>query len=255
MKSSVFLATVVVLLLQPLLASDDPSKQQEGIKLIEQAVAKTNIFELPSFQMKASVQIENEGKLVNGSYQLLWNGPDQWKEEIRFPEYTEIQVGGKGMVWLQRGPGFLPLHIFDLHSALGFGSASAQGSLVQSALAPTDKVKKIHQRKERGEAETCVEYETEVKASWEICINEVTNTITRPSSSFEDKDVQPLGGGKVYPRHLSLVEEHKTVATANITEFTTPGQFSADSFTLPAGVSAHAGCMNPTPARLIKKRA
>jgi hypothetical protein len=171
MNRCILLAAVVALWLQPLLASDDTAKQQEAIKKLEQAVAKTNIFELPSFQMKANAHTETQGRRVDGTYQLLWNGPEQWRGEIHFPGHTEIQVGGKGTVWIQRSSGFLPLRIFDLHSALGFGSGAhgaggASGSLVQSDLTPKDKIKKVHQKKEHGEAQTCVEYEAKSNVCW-----------------------------------------------------------------------------------------
>lgn len=172
MNRRTLLAASVVLCLQPLVASDDASKQQEAIKKIEQAVAKTNIFELPSFQMKASVQIESQGKLLDGSYQLLWNGPEQWREEIHLPGYAEVQVGGKGTVWIQRSTDFYPLRIYDLHAALGFGSGAAHsssgpaGSLVQSSLTQKDTVKKIHERKKHGESQTCVQYGNELTPRW-----------------------------------------------------------------------------------------
>jgi hypothetical protein len=258
MKRCVFLLGMVALWLQPVGASNDTSKQQEAIKKIEQAVAKTNIFELPSFQMKANVQIEAKGKLVDGSYQLLWNGPDQWREEIHFPGYTELQVGGKGTVWVQRSTDFYPLRIYNLHAVLGFGSGTpgwgtSSSSLVQSDLSAKDKVKKIHQRKQHGETQTCIEYEDELKRSLETCVDESTNTVSRTSLSFADRDVQPVGGGKLYPRFLSFVEFGKTLATASVTEFTTPAQFSPNSFTPLAGVSPKAGCMNPTPPRLVQR--
>jgi TonB family protein len=250
---------MVGLWLTPLVASD-LSKQQEAIKKIEQAVAKTNIFELPSFQMKASVEVHYQG---TGSYQLLWNGPEQWREEIRLPGYTEIQVGGKGTVWIQRSTDFLPLRIYDLHAALGFGSGVAgsgsgpTGSLVQSSLTRKDKITKIHERKKHGETQTCVEYEDEVKRSSEICVNESTNTLVRGSSYVDShyvgNDLQPVGGGKVYPRSLGFVENGITVAKANISEFTTSNQFPPNSFIPPGGVAPQAGCMNPTPFRLIKR--
>jgi TonB family protein len=252
---SAILATLFSLLLQPLHGSDDSAKRQEAIKKIEQAVANTNIFELPSFQMNANVEIESQGKLVDGRFQLLWNGPEQWKEEIHLPGYTEVQVGGKGTVWIQRS--FLPLRIYDLQTALGFGagtlgSGAASASLVQSGLTPKDRVKKVRQRKDHGETQTCVEYENEVKRSLEMCVNESTGTLSRASLSFLDTGIQPVGGGKVYPRSLSFVEEGKTVARAIVTEFTTSAQFPPNSFTPPPGVSPQAGCMNPVPPRVIK---
>jgi len=256
MKSCLILAATVALWLPPLLASDDAAKQQVAIKRIEQAVTHTNIFELPSFEMKANVQIATQGKLTDGIYQLLWNGPAQWREEIRFPGFTEVQVGGNGTVSIQRSTAFLPLRIYHLHAALGFGSgalgAGASGSLVQSGLAPRDKVKKIRQRKEHGEPQTCVEYENEVKRSSDICVSESTNTLIR-SAPYSEKDIQPAGIGKVYPRLLSFTEEGQTVARVNISDFTSPAQFPPNSFDPPAGVSPQAGCMNPTAPRLTKK--
>jgi TonB family protein len=256
MKSCLILAATVAFWLQPLLASDDAAKQQEANKKIEQAVTHTNIFELPSFEMKADVQIATQGKLTDGTYQLLWNGPAQWREEIHFPGYTEVQVGGNGTVSIQRSTAFLPLHIYHLHAALGFGSgalgAGPSGSLVQSGLEPRDKVKKIRERKEHGEPQICVEYENELKRSSDICVSESTNTLVR-SAPYSEKDIRPAGIGKVYPRLLSFTEEGKTVATVNISDFTSPAQFPPNSFDPPAGVSPQAGCMNPTAPRLSKK--
>jgi sarcosine oxidase gamma subunit len=57
------------------LPSSGPDPQQT-VRRIEQAVSKTNIFVLGSFQ---NVQIESQGKSLDGHYQLLWNGPDQWR--------------------------------------------------------------------------------------------------------------------------------------------------------------------------------
>jgi TonB family protein len=257
MKKRLLLATLLGLWLQPLGASDDIAKQQEAIKKVEQAVAHTNIFELPSFQMKANVQIEAQGKLVDGKYQLLWNGPEQWREEIHFPGYTEVQVGAKGTVSIQRSTAFLPLRIYQLHTALGFGSGTlgtgaASASLVQWGLAPKDKVKKIYKQKEHGKAQTCVAYENDVKRQLEICVSDTTNTIVR-SDSFSDNDIQPAGSDKVYPRFLSFIEERKTVANASIIDFTTAPQFGPDLFTPPAGTLPQAGCMNPMPPELIKR--
>jgi TonB family protein len=261
MKHCVLLAAVFSLWIPYLAASDDSAKQQEAVKKIEQAAANADIFELPSFLMKATVQIETQGKLVDGSYQLLWNGPDQWREEIHFPGYVEVQVGGKGSVWIQRSTDFYPLRISDLHAALGFGSGGLDsnlgraGSLIRSSVGPKDKIKKVRERKDHGNRETCVEYEHESQYSWEICVNDSTSTLVRSPLSFIDKDIQPMSGGKVYPRFLSYVEDGKTLATAAVTEFTIPSQFLLDAFTPPAGISPQAGCMNPTPSVLVKKRA
>ena len=249
------LLAIVGVLLSPLLSASDASEQQAAIKKLEEAVSKTNIFDLPSFEMKAAVQIDNGGKPVDGSYRLLWNGPERWREEISLPGYAELQVGAKGLVWVQRSTDFLPLRIYQLHAALGFGSAAGAdagyfGSLVQLGLAPNDRVKKIHSRKEHGQKLTCVKTENELKSISEICVNDNEGTLSR-GSSYEDGNFQAIGV-KVFPRFLSYVEKGKAVATVKVNELSALEQFPPNAFTPPTGVSAEPGCMNPTPYRRIK---
>jgi hypothetical protein len=259
MKLCAVLSAVVFLWLQPLFASDDAAKKQDAMTKIEQAVAKTNIFDLPSFEMKAKVEIETQGKSLEGSYELSWNGPSQWREEIKFPGYAEVQVGGRGNLWLQRSTDFLPLRIYDLHSALGFASSTvgslgaSSGSLVQLPYGWRDTARKIRQHGERGEVQTCVEYENDLKRSLEICMDENSGVLYRDPVSYQGKDIQPVGGEKEYPRSLSFMEDGKPVAKVTITELVTPAHFQANTFDAPAGISARPGCMNPVSARLVKK--
>jgi len=240
-----------------LICASDPPKQQEAISRLERAISRTNIFELPSFAMKADVQVDNHGKLINGSYELLWNGPDQWREEITFPGYSEVQTGGKGTVWVQRSVDFIPVAIYTVRQALGFGSTVGlpeSMSLVQLALTPNDIVKKTSKRKERGEELTCFGLESEVKHSWEICVSDNSDTVVRPPFMFVDSNLQPVGN-KSFPRVLSLHHEDDVVAKVNVSSLTSPAEFLSDAFTPPAGVSPEAGCMNPKLPRLVKKQA
>lgn len=116
------LLLVIWVLIQPIsmLASDE-TKQEFKVS-IQEAEAKSNIFALSSFAMKAKVRVTSKGKRLDGSYLFFWNGPEQWREEISLPGYEEIQVGGKGVVFVKRSTDFLPLPIYQLHAALGYGS-------------------------------------------------------------------------------------------------------------------------------------
>ena len=250
------LLAIVGIFLSTLSGASDTSEQQDTRKKLEQAVSKTNIFDLPSFQMKAAVQIDNEGKPLDGSYRLLWNGPEQWREEITFPGYKELQVGGKGIVWVQRSTDFVPLRIYQLHAALGFGSvvgedAGHSGSFVQLGLTPNHKIKKPHSRKERGVTLTCVRTENEMKVSSDICVNDSTGTLFR-GSSYEDGDFQAVGE-KVFPRSVGFVDKGKTVVKVKVNELIVSDEFLPNAFIPPTGASAEPGCMNPTPYRLIKR--
>ena len=255
MKRCIWLI-VLNLVFGQFLSASDTAKQQEAITRLERAVSKTNIFELPSFAMKADVQIEDHGKLVNGTYELLWNGPDQWREGIRVPGYTEVQTGGKGTIWVQRSVDFIPVSIYTLHQALGFGSSvgSPQSmSLVQLALTPRDTIKKTSKRKEHGDELTCFEIENEQKHSSEICVNDSSDTVARAPFMFADSNLQPVGE-KIFPRLLTLHHGAEVVAKVNVSELASPAQFPPDTFTPPAGVSPEAGCMNPSLPHLVKRQ-
>lgn len=249
------LLAIVGISLSALSKASDAAEQRDGRAKLEQAVSRTNIFELPFFQMKAALQIDNAGKPLDGSYRLLWNGPNQWREEIAFPGYAELQVGGKGIVWVQRSTDFVPLRIYQLHMALGFGSMAGvdsghYGSFVQLGITPNDKIKKLHSREEHGEKLTCVETENEQKKASEICVNDRAGTILR-GSSYEDRDFQAVGE-KVFPRFLSFVDKGRAVVTVKVNELITSDQFPQNAFVPPTGASAEPGCMNPKPYRRLK---
>lgn len=246
---------VLHLVLGQFLSASDTAKQQDAITRLDQAVSKTNIFELPSFAMRADVRIEDQGKLVNGTYELLWNGPDQWREAIRVPGYTEVQTGGKGTIWLQRSVDFIPVSIYTIRQALGFGSSigSPQSpSLVQLALTPRDTIAKTTKRKEDGNRLTCFKIENDQKHSWELCVNDASDILARPSFMFADRNLQPVGA-KIFPRLLTLYRGAEIVAKVKVGELSSPAQFPPDTFTPPAGVAPEAGCMNPSLPHLVKR--
>lgn len=58
------------------LASDRISSEQAA-KLIDAAVSKGNIFDLPSFRLRADIRVLVQNKPMEGKYELLWNGPSQ----------------------------------------------------------------------------------------------------------------------------------------------------------------------------------
>jgi len=256
MKHGICLPLVSLLFFPHIVAASDSVNRQEAVARLEQAVSKTNIFELPSFALEADVEIEEQGKFMKGTYELLWNGPDQWREGVRIPGYNEVQIGGKGTIWLERSTDFIPFMIYNLRQALGFGSTAdlpQAMALVRLSLTSKDTITKTHQRKEHGDLLTCFEIENELKSSSETCVHDATGTIARSSSLFADGNLEPVGR-KVFPRLLIYHRGHKLVAKVDVTELTSPAQFSPDTFTARPGVAAHAGCMNPLPPRLVNRQ-
>jgi TonB family protein len=247
---------VLAMILPCLVAASDKPSQQESIELLRQAVAKTNIFELPSFEMKAAVRVLIGGKQADGAYRLQWNGADEWREEVSFPGYSEIQVGGKNTLWVRRNADFMPFLIYNLHRALGFGSSGSPPSvsLIRLDLAPQDSVTGRRDRKERGEKLDCVEIDDAFKQNSELCIFESTKTLARLSRGWTtdfDNDLQ-AAGTKMFPKVLTLESEGRTTARVELKELVTPVQFPAGTFNPPAETAPTPGCMNPQPAHLVR---
>jgi TonB family protein len=247
-------SSLLLFLCALLAGASDNVNRHEAVTRLEQAVSKTNIFELPSFLMRADIQIEENGKLVDGTYELLWNGPDQWREGIRVPGYTEVQIGDKGTVWVKRSTDFIPVPVYNLHQALGFGSTTGvpqSMSLVQPALSPKDTIKKEHERKDHGEKLSCFEIDHGNNLSSEVCINDASGIIVR-SSLFSDGDLQPVGT-KVFPRVLILHHGSHVLAKVTVSKLASPVQFPPDAFAPPSGITPQAGCMNPIAPRAADK--
>lgn len=230
---------VAVLLTAMLSASD---RTREGQEIIEQARLKSDIRELSAITMKADLKIENQGKPLAGRYVFLWNGPDQWREEISFPGFDEIRIGGRSTVAIKRNLDFVPLRVFQLRRALGYARE-------ELTLRPDEGVKQVRTRKVNGIEAKCAEIASKV-GTREICADASTGAEVR-DRPFVDKDFAPIDQ-KIFPRFLSYVEEGKSVAEVEVTELKTTDPLPPSTFELPAGAVSRPSCLSPTTGRVIK---
>ena len=249
------LPLVLPFLITPMALMAGGSSKQEIKDLINAAEAKTNIFDLSSFEMHATVRSDNYGKPLDGSYLLFWNGPEQWREEINFPGYSEIRVGVKGSVFMKRTTDFTPLSIYQLHSLFGYGAlgygTGTPASFFHIALRPSETINKVHAQKINGVKVECAEILDSYKFTRDVCVDVVTGTLVR-EQPFVDREMI-AAGAKVFPRFLSYVEKGKPLAEAHVTEFKTAPQFPSSVFEPPPGAISQPGCMNPTPAHRLKQ--
>jgi hypothetical protein len=245
-----WLPLIFLLLIHSITLSASDKAKRDGKDLVEHAETKTNIFELPSFEMKASVRVDDKGKPLDGSYLLLWNGRDQWREEISLPGYSEVQVGGKGVVFLKRSTDSIPVQIEQLRLALGYGSNHAH-SFIHAAPGPKETVKQVHDRKVNGLKVECAEIADQESGTREVCVDVSTGALVR-QHPYLDRDVTPIST-KLFPRFLSYIENGKSVAEVQVTELKTTEGLPSSAFEPPVGAVSKLGCMNPTPARLVHR--
>jgi TonB family protein len=228
-------------------ASDSPKPGAR--QLLEKAQDKSNIFALPSFELKADIRISDEHESLDGSYTLLWNSPEEWREDIRLPGYSETQIGSKGVVSTKRSLATMPLRIHQLHITLGFGSVLPNADSFAHVLPAADEViKNVHDRKVNGIKVACVEIWDHEKRARKTCVDSSTGMLVR-DRPFADRDHIEIEG-KVLPRFLSYVEKGKAIVEVQIKELKTGKKFPPSSFVLPDGAVSRAGCMNPMMGRL-----
>jgi hypothetical protein len=135
-------------------------------------------------EIRAKVKIENKGKFLEGEYALLWNGPDQWREEISLPGFDQIRIGGPGTVALKRNLDFVPLRVHQLEQALSYGREGL-------TLRPDEGIKQVRSRKVNGIEARCAEIAGKTSAR-EICVVASTGGLIR-DHPFVDKEFVPIG--------------------------------------------------------------
>ena len=185
-RPSIWQLATVLFLVTGALASD---KASQGAQIIEEAKAKNDIRELPSFEIKASVRLDNYGHPIDGTYSLLWNGTDQWREEITFRGYSEIEVAGKETIAVQRTTDFTPRQINMLHALMAYGQSLS--------LRENEKVQLIHDREINGRKASCVEIVGGKGLPRRVCVDPSNGALAR-DLPFVDEN-PPSSGRSCFP--------------------------------------------------------
>lgn len=242
-KSIVIAFLITIFSVNSAIAASDMTSEAQT--LIEQASAKRNIVDLPGLRLTANVHIDNDGKPLDGTYALLENTPDQWREEIVFPGYSELRVGTNGLVYLKRSTDFEPYRISQLRRAIGMDEQFRPGPY------PGDVIKKIREKKISGAKANCVEIATEEAYTYDVCVDEISGMLTRNKEGITEGDFQQIGT-KVFPHSILLKQNGKTLVQVAVTELSIGNSFSSALFQSQPGAISNPGCLNAVPSHRIK---
>lgn len=163
---------------------------EEGAALMAKARELLNIRapESPPFRLRATVRATGtSGRSSEGSYELLWSSPTRWREEVRFPDFTQVRVGDEGKFWQKRNLEYLPPPIWDLLDTLDMRS--------RLQLREGEKVRKCKDRKRKNVHLRCVQLTGKDRGSRELCFAQDRGNLVR-----EDYGA----GGYEYEDYLSL---------------------------------------------------
>jgi len=226
-------------------ASDKPTIA-DGAALARKALDRTNILQLSSFELSASIATSDH---MQGTYSLRWNGPDQWREEIHLADFTQTTVGGKGQIWQQRSADRPPEAVYYLRPMFGFGGS--RNASFTTGVKPDETIRSIREHKVKGAKAWCLELVTPRKMSRNLCVNESMEVVAR-EHPFEDTDFIAVDS-KQYPKLISWKEDDFNLAVrADVQTIDTHPHFAPSTFD-PLNLPSHAGCFDPAPPILISK--
>jgi TonB family protein len=236
---------VCILMLLPPLAVGKDKKQQEAEALLAKARELSDIRcqGCRPFRLRMRARVWNQkGVELQGLYQAIWIGRQQWREEITFPNFTEVRIGGEGMVWISRSLPFLPEEMFrlreapDLHRQLSV----PEGTKLEGCRLVTregTRMKCIQAKaKLRPRAEFCLHSDSGTLVSYHLgdLEYEYQDHLSRDGRTYPRTILASVGGRRMLEAHLETLEDQPVVEQS--------------MFMPPADAQARPGCSHPEPA-------
>lgn len=225
----------------------DKKKEAEALALLQKAHGLTDIRAEGStpFRLEADFKFYGlAGGTTAGKYAMIWASPDQWREEISFPGFSQVRVGGKDRVWMYRNIQFRPLRVSQLYAALDVAESSA--------LESDEKAKAFRQEKVNGELLDCVKTQT---GDWprKLCFDPGKGVLARESQANVTAEFENYTGfgSKLFPRTIRVLEDDEPAIAAEVTARATTEKPDAAMFVPPDGSLEWMTCVDPQPPKPI----
>jgi hypothetical protein len=231
----------------PSLRALDKRKEAEALALVQRAhdLCDLRAPGSPPFHMEGHFKFYGMAAgTAEGKYVLDWASPDQWREEITFPGFSQVRVGGKDRVWIHRNIPYRPMRVMQLDDAL---SAARLNTLKHEV-----RIKALRRIKVDGEPLDCVKTQIEDWPS-ELCFDPVKGVIVRDSNSwmtFEFKNYSGLGS-KSFPQTIRALERDRLAIEVELSARLTAGEPDAAMFVPPGGSLEWQTCADPQPPKPI----
>jgi hypothetical protein len=197
------------------------------------------------FHLLASVHYELGGQPSDGTYDLLWQSPDQYREYFEMRTAKELEIASGGRLSILRNTPTLTVPLWSTRRNLRF----IKNYFLRQ------KVKKVRAVQVNGLEATCIDSESRF-AERQNCFDPTTNQAI--SVSFVEK--VPYGrnsawgkteltsftslGKKRYPLRI-MIRELDEKLDVTITTFEQPESIYEDLFVSPADAQTFDWCPNP----------
>jgi hypothetical protein len=223
--------------------SDEAAEAQ---RLLQQAEELTNIRSSGgrSFRLAARVQMyDGKDLAAEGMYNLAWESPTAWRDEIKFADYSQVRVAMLDKLFISRNPPVLPLEIFRLLELLDFPQVLHPS--------PNAKPSKVKEKTRNGSRERTIDI-----GSWIVSLAPSSPIPTRVEHKYSHFGYQfedyVSFDGHQFPRTLTEFASNRPLVQIQVQELA-EATFTPSSFIPPPDASALRWCPNPEPARLVNR--
>lgn len=243
---TVFLVLSLICI-RPIAAVPSDDDKTDAEKRLHVAQQLTDIRESGSqpFRLSATVKLFDErGRKQEGSYELDWENPTQWKDELKLSNFSQFRLVNGGRLFLSRNPSSLSMEVFRLLKLLEFPT--------QIRSFPDLTISKPKAGK-NAVHENGIEFLFENKVLKTIYLDDTSSVPIRIDTPKNDavyllQDYRAFGDHQ-FPRTLTEQKLGKPFLEVEIQQLVT-SSFSQDSFFPPTDSPSFQWCPSPTPANL-----
>lgn len=248
----ILLAGLLLVLCSPAVHAENKALRARAQAMLKRAADLVDLRSAttPAFRLHARLRAAwSADKMEEGTYDLVWMTPSVWREEVAFPGYARIRVGGEGKYWQLRSTDYELLRVYDLDSLLRLAK--------KLHLSNTEKVKRIKTRKESSAELECIETEAHHNNKYRYCFDETSGALVRiedPLNAYEYSSYLTLGQLR-FPGVLRSRQSKQVELEVEVDDLHSISHAPLALFDPPPGAKAWISCEHPKGGELKSRAA
>ena len=222
------------------LAAGGKKSVADPVGVIHRAVDASDIWSAGPVRLKMHIKfMQVKSGEIEADYEKTWISPKQWRSQFSSPQFSEVNVGGDGQIWLKADLPEKPLRVREFERAL----AALSQSLVGEGLKYD--VRELDLQGKKGKT-TCVNVDDVKHALVQDCVDPTTGVFLQirdipPDWAYTYSDYQSFEG-KQFPRTIGVIEGITPVAIAHVVELDVAPTSETRAFDPPAGSDPYKAC-------------
>lgn len=234
----------------------DRAARAQATALFAKALAVTDLRApgSPPFELRGTIVARQRGrKDVTGTYVLKWASPEKWREEIHFPDYTRVRVGGKDQYWQSRTTSYELQPVLELDEGLDF----LKELHVWTNPEATNGLKsvRLHRAKVEKIKSDCVALTWKVSQyEPDYCFDPSNGTLESEKANDDEFSQYTPFGGKLFPGRMRVKESSATPVTFIVNSISPLRSTNMGDFQPAAGASAWPSCDDPDALAQISRQ-